>query len=101
MTMKNPTPKEQKYIQQKLLQVGLKIEAEAKKRCPVDTGRLRASINTQKTGKMQVQVGSNVEYAPYVEYGTSKMQAQPYLRPAVDQVLNNIHEFNTVKTNMR
>lgn len=29
-------------------------------------------------------VGTNVEYAPYVEYGTRRMGAQPYLRPAMD-----------------
>ena len=28
-------------------------------------------------------VSTNVEYAPYVEFGTSKQRAQPYLRPAV------------------
>ena len=30
-----------------------------------------------------VYIGSNVEYAPYVEYGTSKTKAQPFLKPAV------------------
>lgn len=31
-----------------------------------------------------VIVGTNVEYAPYVEFGTSRQKAQPYLRPAVN-----------------
>ena len=31
-------------------------------------------------------VGTNVEYAAFVEFGTSKMKAQPYLRPAARQV---------------
>jgi len=31
-------------------------------------------------------VGTSVEYAAFVEFGTSKMQAQPYLRPAVREV---------------
>lgn len=31
-------------------------------------------------------VGTSVEYAAYVEFGTSKMKAQPYLRPAVREV---------------
>lgn len=30
-----------------------------------------------------VYIGSNVEYATYVELGTSKMKAQPYIKPAV------------------
>lgn len=79
---------DKKEIQQELLQLGLKIEAEAKKRCPVDTGRLRASINTQLQGDYKVRVGSNVEYAPYVEYGTENQRAQSFLRPAIDKVLN-------------
>lgn len=29
-------------------------------------------------------VGTNVEYSVYVEFGTSRMAAQPYLRPAVE-----------------
>lgn len=31
-------------------------------------------------------VGTSIEYAAYVEFGTSKMAAQPYLRPAVREV---------------
>jgi len=31
-------------------------------------------------------VGTDVEYAAFVEFGTSKMKAQPYLRPAARQV---------------
>jgi hypothetical protein len=30
-------------------------------------------------------VGTNVEYSIYVELGTSKMSAQPYIRPAVEE----------------
>ena len=30
-----------------------------------------------------VYIGTNVEYAPYVEFGTSKQKPQPYLKPAV------------------
>lgn len=31
-------------------------------------------------------VGTNVEYSVYVEFGTSRMPAQPYLRPAAQEV---------------
>lgn len=47
----------------------LLVENDAKRNCPVDTGELRASITstvTENTG----EVGTNVSYAPYVEYGT-------------------------------
>lgn len=35
-------------------------------------------------------VGSNVEYAVEQEFGTSKMSAQPYLRPAAEEVKRNL-----------
>ena len=57
---------------------------------PVDTGRLKNSIRVQKetsatlpTNKGVVyEIGTNVEYASKVEFGTGKQRAQPYLRPA-------------------
>jgi len=61
---------------------GLDCERYAKQRCPVDTGNLRASITYENTGRFQCMVGTNVEYAPYVELGTSRQAAQPYLFPA-------------------
>lgn len=46
------------------------VQDEGKVLCPVDTGRLRASIDhevTEESGKVVGYVGSNIEYAPYVE----------------------------------
>lgn len=51
---------------------------------PVDTGRLRNSIEYQPNpSEREVIIGSNVEYAPYQELGTSKMKAQPFLKPGM------------------
>jgi HK97 gp10 family phage protein len=61
------------------------VEADAKRLCPVDTGRLRASIHVEKPKELMRAIGTNVEYAPYVEWGTHKMRAQPYLRPALEK----------------
>lgn len=54
----------------------------------VDTGRLRQSIGVQKVGEGHYRVGTNVEYAPYLEFGTRRMAARPFMRPALEQ-LNN------------
>ena len=64
--------------------IGLQCEGYAKMLCPVDTGNLRNSItHTVDVADRKTYVGTNVEYAAYVEMGTSKMKAQPYLKPAV------------------
>lgn len=67
---------------------GLVIETPAKAKAPVLTGNLRRSIHTEvDTGgaKAEARVGTNVEYATHVEFGTSKQSPQPYLRPAYDE----------------
>lgn len=49
------------------------VEGEAKIRCPVNVGRLRDSIRAEITSdgdNHKAQVGTVVEYSPYVEYGT-------------------------------
>lgn len=70
-------------IEQALTAIGLTAESYAKQECPVDTGRLRNSITHAVEGDA-VYIGTNVEYAPYVELGTSRMAARPYLRPAAE-----------------
>ena len=45
------------------------VENQAKENCPVDTGELRMSITHYVEGDTGV-VGTNKQYAPYVEYGT-------------------------------
>ena len=71
-------------IERALEAIGLQAEGYAKMLCPVDTGRLRNSItHTVDVDEKKAYVGTNVEYAAYVEMGTSKTKAQPYLKPAV------------------
>ena len=48
--------------------IGLTAEGHAKKETPVDTGRLRNSIS-HATDDEAAYIGTNVEYAPYVELG--------------------------------
>lgn len=87
---------------------GLVAEGYAKKLCPVDTGNLRNSItHTVDEQEPAAIIGTNNEYAAYVELGTGKyaeggrptpwvyqdakgnwhmthgQRAQPFLKPAV------------------
>ena len=66
-----------------LEKTAFEVEREAKLNAPVDTGMLRGSITTEEVGD-GFEVFTNVEYAPFLEYGTSKMAAQPFMEPALD-----------------
>lgn len=69
-----------------LEKIGLLAEGYAFKKCPVDTGNLRASITHEvDVDDNAVYIGTNVEYAPCVELGTSRQKAQPFLRPAASE----------------
>lgn len=66
------------------------IERDAATLAAVDTGNLRASIGTTyagdgRNGVMTARIGPTANYGAYVEEGTSRMAAQPYLRPATDR----------------
>lgn len=50
------------------------IEAEAKRRCPVKTGRLMLSITHHKKSELAQEIVASAPYADYVEYGTLGMQ---------------------------
>jgi HK97 gp10 family phage protein len=73
-----------------MLRTGIRVENLAKAYCPVDTGRLRASIGVSRHPNNVVSVGSNVEYAAYVELGTRYQRAKPYLKPALDNVIRSL-----------
>jgi HK97 gp10 family phage protein len=75
---------------------GPAIVADAQDGCPVDTGKLKASIHqVMRDDGMAVQIHADAKavgwdgeekdytYAGYVEEGTRHMAAQPYLRPAL------------------
>ena len=76
----------QRAIDRALEEIGLAAEGYAKRACPVVTSNLRDSITHVVEGSEDaVYVGTDVEYAPYVEMGTSRMAAQPFLRPAATE----------------
>lgn len=79
-------------IEKALEACGLFAESEAKtlltEQKAVDTGNLRNSVTyaVESNGKRgTMAVGTNVEYASYVENGTYKMRARPYVRPSISE----------------
>lgn len=103
----------------------LLIESSAKQLAPVDTGRLRSSIASEVVriadDVLEGHVGTNVDYAEEVEFGTSAhtitadsgvlawetegethfarsvqhpgTEPQPFLRPAVEQHRGDIRQL--------
>jgi HK97 gp10 family phage protein len=106
-----------KLLENACLAGALLISNSAKNKAPYKTGTLRRSIHVgnhtkesapdftpnEKEGTYSdiggkkvtshsatLLVGTNLEYAKYQEYGTSKMAAQPFLRPALDEEKENV-----------
>lgn len=78
--------------------IGGKAESYAKKLCPVDTGNLRNSITHQQMDENTEVIGTNVEYAPYVELGHHKTNGgyvapKRFLRPAA---MNHADEYKAI-----
>ena len=66
-----------------LNKVGEKIKLDAQQRCPIRTGTLKDSITySVDIDGNELIISANTDYAIYVELGTRKQQAQPYLKPA-------------------
>lgn len=105
----------EKAIDNGLTAIGMTAEGHAKRKITdypaVDTGRIRNSITFALSGEKPnttvyidnsgniylnsgtapmdkdkaVYIGTNVEYGAYVELGTSKMGARPFLKPAATE----------------
>lgn len=95
--------------------IAFAVEREAKINAPVDTGALRSSIYTklksgghqpdQRDGVVYVDipepesdlvaiVGPTTEYAMWVELGTARRAATPYLLPAVETVSSRLDSYH-------
>lgn len=64
-----------------------KTQERAKSIAPVRTSFMRDNINVfpveKKTDEVIGTVESEADYSSYVEFGTKKMAAEPFMRPAV------------------
>jgi HK97 gp10 family phage protein len=81
-------------IEVNLTRAGMFVQAEAKKRTPVDLGNLRRSINYEVNMKeKEVIIGTNVDYALKMEKGGSKQAPNGYLQPAMEENLPRLREI--------
>lgn len=88
-----------KYLRAALRKVAKPMARLAKQLAPVDSGALEESIRVKAIRRTRTGIGVRVTtsasdneysgetfYAPMQEFGTAKMAASPYLRPAFDQL---------------
>jgi HK97 gp10 family phage protein len=74
-------------LKQEVERAGRGIEAAGKGRCPVRTGTLQRSIHTVLSNNgLTATVGPSVIYGIFVEFGTRRQGARPYMRPAAELV---------------
>lgn len=80
----NKDRKVAEFLDQQMTPLAGLLETEVKRETPVLTGNLRSSIIGKKTGFMQAEVGTNANYARYVEYGTSRFEPRAMFRKGVE-----------------
>jgi hypothetical protein len=77
------------HVLRRASEIPLAIAVDAEALAPIRTGALRASADVAEIGRgiWRISFGKDLPdgRAVYQELGTSKMRAQPYLRPAVYQ----------------
>jgi HK97 gp10 family phage protein len=70
-------------IEDTLEKAAILVEGEARRLCPVDTGRLQKSITHRKVSPTEQIIIASTDYAEYVEYGTTRMKVgtpeEPYV----------------------
>jgi HK97 gp10 family phage protein len=75
----------QSEVAQEMDVVGADMEDLAKSIVPVRTGFLQSTIYHQvDESTLAMDFGATADYAGYIEFGTRRMAAQPFIRPALD-----------------
>ena len=75
-----------RVVQQNGAELQEKMQEKADFKMGYQTGTTKRSIVLEITdGGLTAESGPTTEYAPYVEYGTRFMDAQPFVRPALEE----------------
>jgi len=82
----------QKHVHRQLASWAADVKALAKQLVPVRTGHLRSSIYA-KISEWVAEIGAEATYALFVEFGTRRMRARPYLYPAIQQHLPRLEQI--------
>ncbi|WP_442765105.1 HK97-gp10 family putative phage morphogenesis protein [Sulfurospirillum cavolei] len=92
-----PEKLEKKVIRAAVRKGAILVRDKAREKAPVKTGTLKKSIkirsNKVANGIISFKIGptndkkkgTDVFYGRFIEFGTSKMAAKPFMRPALDE----------------
>lgn len=70
-------------VKKEVKRYGGLLQRDAMRNAAVDTGTLKRSISIDIEDEgLTAKIQPNVEYAPYIEYGTRYMSAQPFMKPS-------------------
>lgn len=58
-----------------------------------DSGNLQAQLKIARSGKLKAEVRSEAPYSNALEFGSSKMSARPFLRPARDATRDEVRKI--------
>jgi len=83
-------------IERALPRISIRLQNELVLVCPVDTGRLRASIKVTSDG-MTITI-SMVDYGIYVEFGTFKQRPNPFIRNTIRNKIGKIVQEEILKS---
>lgn len=64
-----------------------------RREAPIDTGNLRRSIHKNKRGLGRGELRSRAHYWVYLQYGTSKMPANPFVTRTVKKVSPELKKY--------
>lgn len=67
-----------------------KIENTTTGLCPVRTGALKASIDIQQQGDFSLSAKAGMDYASFVDEGTTRQRAQPFF---TDPITREVDQF--------
>lgn len=68
-------------------------ENTCRREAPIDTGNLRRSITKNKPGPGTGEIKSSAPYWGYVQYGTSKMSANPFVTRTANIIAPNLKKY--------
>lgn len=85
-SLRDLAPRVMAVVDRELEETAEEIEFLAKDLAAVRTGEMRSKIHVERISHLALQVRADAAHSAFVEFGTSKMAAQPFITPAIEAV---------------